>query len=76
MTSNTDKKFRLLDLKNFITLFPNSSITDVNYKKQVNDYIISKLVNVKNMSSISADSNAKKKEYINTYIIPLMNIVF
>jgi len=70
-------EFSLLDLKNFETLFPNKNITDVAYKKVVNDYINDKLSYVKNINSLSGNELIKKKkDYLNTYILPLMNLLF
>lgn len=70
-------EFSLLDLKNFGTLFPNKNITDVAYTEAVNQYINDKLVTVKNINGLSGNELIKKKkDYINTYILPLMNLLF
>ena len=70
-------EFSLLNLKDFGTLFPNKNITDVAYKKVVNQYIDDKLGSVKNINKLSGNELIeKKKEYLNTYIIPLMYLLF
>jgi hypothetical protein len=70
-------EFSLLNLKDFGTLFPNNNITAVAYKEAVNKYINDKLVAVKNINGLSGNELIKKKkDYINTYILPLMNLLF
>lgn len=70
-------EFSLLNLKDFGTLFPNKNITDVAYKKVVNDYIIGKLSVVENINKLSGNELIKKKkDYLNTYILPLMYLLF
>jgi len=70
-------EFSLLNLKDFGTLFPNKNITDVVYKEAVNQYINDKLAAVKNINGLSNNELIKKqKDYLNTYILPLMYLLF
>lgn len=70
-------EFSLLNLKNFQELFPNKNITDNEYKGVVNQYINNTLVAVKNINGLSGNELInKKKEYLNTYILPLMYLLF
>ena len=66
-----------LDLKNFDILFPNKNITDISYKENINKYIESKLNDIINIKSLSGtDLINEKKKYLNTYLIPIMTMLF
>ena len=71
-------EFSLLNLKNFGTLFPNKIINAVEYEGVVNQYIDDKLGSVnKNINGLSGNELIeKKKKYLNTYIMPLMYLLF
>ena len=70
-------EFSLLNLKDFGTLFPNKIINAVEYEGVINQYINDKLSVVKNIKDLSGNELIKKKKmYLNTYIIPLMNLLF